>query len=117
MSRRTKFHYSTALLVVAVILSVLSVKCFTGPGEVPATSIRNGEDSPTEKPASPYLTHRPTILKADAALAPPVDNQPQSSPAPSGFPGYVTDDDSPSVRKASDADFLPIPSLDAPERQ
>jgi hypothetical protein len=117
MARRTNIYYSATLVGVAVILCVLAVRCLTGPGEVPATSIPNTKDSPTEKPASPYLTHRPTILKADAALAPPVDDQPQSSPAPSGFRGHITDDDSPSLREASPAEFLPIPSLDAPERQ
>lgn len=116
MSRRTK-TYLAILAGMAVILPLAAVKYLGGHGDVPATSISESEKSPSDKPASPYMTHRPTILKADADLAPPVDDPSQISPAQSEFHGYVTDDDGSTLREASPTDFLPIPSLDAPERQ
>ncbi|MBC8868950.1 MAG: hypothetical protein H8E44_06005 [Planctomycetes bacterium] len=116
MSSRTKI-YSAFLVGMAVILPVLAVKYLAAPRDVPATSIPDAQDAPSEKPASPYVTHQPTILKADAALAPPVDESPAVSPAPTVFRDYITDDDKSTLREASSADFLPIPSLDAPERR
>lgn len=116
MSRRTK-TYSAILLGMVVILPVAAIKYLAAPRDVPAASIPDGQDLPNEEPVSPYLTHQPTILKADAALAPPVDDPPQASPATTGFRDYVTDDDTSTLREASQGDFLPIPSLDAPERR
>lgn len=117
MARRTKIYYSTTLLGVGAILAALAGRHLVGLSEAPVTSIRTTEDTPVAKPASPYLTHQPTILKADAALAPPVDEQPKPEPIPSEFRDYVTDDETSTLREASSADFLPIPSLDSPERR
>lgn len=117
MRRRTKIYSVMTLVSVGAILAGLALRHVASPGQPPATSISNGEDSAAENPESPALTHQPTILKADAALAPPVGEPPEASRAPSNFRGYVTDENTPTLREASPTDFLPIPSLDAPERQ
>jgi len=101
----------------AAVLPLTAVKYLAGHGDVPAMSISDGQDSPDEHPVSPHLTHQPTILKADTALAPPIDESPRVSPAPSTFRGHLTDDRNTTSRKAPPVDFLPIPSLDAPERR
>ena len=117
MSTQAKIYCTTTLIGVGAILCVLAGRSLTGHGEVPATSISDSQDSPSEKPVSPYMTHQPTILRADAAWARPGEDPPQAARGPSSFHDYVRDDETPTLRDASPADFLPIPSLDVPERQ
>ncbi len=117
MPKRTRIYYSATLMGVGAILAVLAGRHLLGHGEAPATSIQTTEDTPHDKPDSSYLTHQPTILQADPALAPPVHDESQPSPTPSGLRDHADDDEGSTLREASSADFLPIPSLDSPERR
>jgi len=96
----------------AVILAVLAVKWFAGPGELPATSISDQPESRGGGPAASSLTHQPTILKAEATHAPPVENQLASPPTHPGYQAYISDENPSTWCDASSAGFLPLPSDD-----
>jgi hypothetical protein len=109
MSRETKFH-SAAIASMAVVLAVLAVKWFVGAGEVPATSISDQRESRGGGPAASNVTHQPTILKAQATHAPPVEKKPAPPPTQPGFQAYISDENSSTWCEASSAGFLPLPS-------
>jgi hypothetical protein len=111
MSTETKFH-SAAIASMAVILAVLAFRWFVGPGDVPATSVSDQRDSRDDGTAASNLTHQPTIVRAEAKLAPPIEKQLASPPTHPDFKAYISDEDLSTWCDASSAGFLPLPSLD-----